>query len=405
MPLNTLDIKNAKPADRPYKKADGQGLTLLVQPDGGRFWRFRYRHAGKEQMLSFGQWPDVSLAEARQLREEARAKLRAGINPGAFRKQARAQAMVSAGNTFRAVAEEWLEMHRADWRVSHMTRVESQLKNDILPAIGERPIADISPAEVLAIAKKIEKRDALDQARRALQRMTAIFGLAVRTLRCDGNPARELTGVIKNRKVQHHAALTLDQLPDFLQRLDALTAGDETKAAMEMLILTAGRSGEVRGMCWSEIELEAKLWRVPAVRMKMDTDHLVPLSSQALAVLERMRPLTGTGTLVFPSPSRPRTPLTANALLMALRRMGYQTGEITMHGFRATFSTTMNELGYNPDWIERALAHVPGDKIRAAYHRAQYLEERHQLLKAWADLIDSKRSGATVTPIRRKARR
>ena len=398
-------IKNAKPSERAYKMADGHGLTLLVQPDGGKFWRFRYRHAGKEQMLSFGQWPAVSLAEARQLREEARAKIRAGISPAAFRKQAKAQALASAGNTFRAVAEEWLAMHRADWRVSHMTRVESQLNRDILPAIGDRPIADVTPAEVLAIARKIEKRDALDQARRALQRMTAVFALAVRSLRCDKNPARELIGVIRNRKVTHHAALTLDQLPDFLQRLEAVSAGPETKAAMEMLILTASRSGEVRGMCWSEVELDAKLWRVPAVRMKMDSDHLVPLSSQALAVLERMRPLTGTGTLVFPSPSRQRTPLTANALLMALRRMGYQTGEITMHGFRATFSTTMNELGYNPDVIERALAHVPGDKIRAAYHRAQYLDERRQLLQAWADLIDSKRSGATVTPIRRKARR
>lgn len=403
--LTVPAIKNAKPADRPYKKADGQGLTLLVQPDGKKFWRMRYRFAGKEQMLSFGEWPHVSLAEARELRQKARDKMRAGINPGAARKQDKAKAIVSAGNTFRAVATEWLDMHRADWRESHMTRVESQLKNDVLPAIGDRPIADITPAEVLAIARKIEKRDALDQARRALQRMTAIFGLAVRTLRCESNPARELIGVIKNRKVQHHAALALDQLPNFLERLDALNAGEETKAAMQMLILTASRSGEVRGMCWSEIELDAKLWRVPAARMKMDSDHLVPLSSQALAVLVRMRPLTGDGALVFPSPSRPRAPLTANALLMALRRMGYQTGDITMHGFRATFSTTMNELGYNPDVIERALAHVPGDKIRAAYHRAKYLEERHQLLQAWADLIDSKRSGAKVTPIRRTARR
>lgn len=403
--LKLPQIKNAKPADRPYKVADGQGLTLLVQPDGGKFWRFRYRHAGKEQMLSFGQWPDVSLAEARQLREEARARLRAGINPGALRKKTKANAQFAAANTFRAVAAEWLEKHRAEWRVSHMTRVESQLANDILPSIGDRPVSDITPAEVLAIAKTIEKRDALDQARRALQRMTAVFALAVRTLRCESNPARELTGVIKNRKVQHHAALTLDQLPDFLTRLEALNANPETKAAIELALLTAARSGEVRGMCWAEVELEAKLWRVPAARMKMDTDHLVPLSSHALAILERMRSLTGNGVLVFPSPSRPRTPMTANALLMALRRMGYQAGEITIHGFRATFSTTMNELGYNPDVIERALAHVPGDKIRAAYHRAQYLDERRVLLQSWADLVDSKRAGANVTPLRRKARR
>lgn len=405
MPLNPLAIKNAKPADRPYKKADGHGLTLLIQPDGKKFWRFRYRFAGKEQMLSFGEFPEVSLKDARDKRDEARAKIKAGTNPGALRKQAKALAVESAENTFRKFANKWLEKYRQAWRASHFTRVKSQLESDILPTIGDRPIADITPDEVLAIAKKIEDRGAYDQARRALQRMTSIFAFAFRSDRFKLNPARDLAGDIKNRKVKHHAALALDQLPDFLQRLEALKAGEETKAAMEMLILTAARSGEVRGMCWSEIELDAKLWRVPAVRMKMDADHLVPLSSQALAVLERMRPLTGSGTLVFPSPSRPRTPLTANALLMALRRMGYQTGEITMHGMRATFSTTMNELGWNPDVIERALAHVPGDKVRAAYHRAQYLEERHQLLQAWADLIESKRSGAKVTPIRRKARR
>ena len=177
--LKIPQVQNAKPAERPYKVADGAGMSLLVQPDGGKFWRFRYRYAGKEQMLSFGQWPDVSLADARALREEARAKLRAGVNPGALRKQLKAEAHIASGNTFRAVAEEWLDIHRATWRESHMTRVESQFKNDILPSIGDRPIRDVSPAEVLAIAKRIEKRDALDMAKRALQRMTAVFALAV----------------------------------------------------------------------------------------------------------------------------------------------------------------------------------------------------------------------------------
>lgn len=404
--LNVLQITGFGPKERAYKKADGGGLSLLIQPDGGKFWRWRYRYADKEQMLSLGRWPDVSLADARVLREEARAKLRAGVNPAAQRKQIKAQARIAAGNTFRAVAEEWLAIHRATWRVSHLSRVEAQFANDIFPSIGDRPVSDVSPAEVLAIAKRIEKRDALDMARRALQRMTAVFALAVRTLRAETNPARELTGVIRTKKVQHHPALKLDQMPEFLRRLDAVITYPVTKAALELLVYTASRSGEIRGMRWSEIDFSASLWTVPAARMKMDIDHLVPLSSQALAVLERMRPLTSDGELVFPSPSKPKQPMTANALLMVLRRMGYTTGEITIHGFRATFSTTMNELGHEPDVIERALAHVAADQIRAAYHRAAYLDERRDLLESWANLVDSKRAGAeNVIPIRRRARR
>jgi integrase len=401
--LTLPQIKNAKPLSKPYKKADGLGLTLLVQPDGGKFWRFRYRHAGKEQMLSLGQWPQVSLAEARQLRDDARVRLRAGVNPGAVRKQNKAQAAVAAANTFRAVAAEWIELNRGKWREVHIVRVQSQLDRDILPALGDRPIGDISPAEVLAVAKRVEARDAIDQAKRCLQRMTSIFALGVRSLRCETNPARELAGVIKTRRVQHRPALPFDQLPDYLDRLDKVNAGPETKGAMEMLLLTATRSGEARGMRWDEIDEKAALWRIPAERMKMHSEHLVPLSRQALVILERMRPLTGNNDLVFPSPAKHNEPLHANALLMALRRMGYQTGDITAHGFRATFSTTMNELGHNPDVIERALVHVPKDKIRAAYHRSQYLNERRVLLQTWADMIDAKRDGVNVVPIRRRA--
>ncbi|GLQ45651.1 integrase [Dyella lipolytica] len=402
--LTVPQIKNAPLKAKPYKKADGLGLTLLVQPDGGKFWRFRYRYAGKEQMLSLGAWPDVSLAEARQLRDEARARLRTGVNPASLRKQVKAQAVVAAANTFRAVAAEWIELHRGSWRPSHTTRVQSQLDRDILPALGDRPIGEISPHEVLVVAKQVEARDALDQAKRCLQRMTAIFALGVRSLRCDSNPARELAGVIKTRRVKHHAALPFDQVPDYLDSLEKVGAGPEARGAMELLILTAARSGEVRGMRWPEVDMRADLWRIPGERTKTGMEHLVPLSRQAMAVLERAQSLSGGGELVFPSPSKPKEPLTANALLMIVRRMGYQPGEVTPHGFRATFSTTMNELGHNPDVIERVLAHVPADKIRAAYHRAQYLEERRVLLQTWADMIDGNRSGANVVPLRRRAK-
>ncbi|WP_233842186.1 tyrosine-type recombinase/integrase [Dyella sp. 2HG41-7] len=399
--LTLPQIRNSKPQSKPYKKADGLGLTLLVQPDGSKLWRFRYRFAGKEQMLSLGQWPEVSLAEAREARDDARMQLRGGLNPGAVRKQTKAQAKVAAANSFRAVAEEWIELNRGKWRATHVVRVQSQLDRDILPSLGDRPISNISPAEVLAVAKRVEGRDALDQAKRCLQRVASIFALGVRTLRCETNPARELVGVIRTRKVQHRAALTFDQLPDYLERLENVGAGAETKGALEFLLLTATRSGETRGMRWSEVDMVKDLWRIPGDRTKTGMEHLVPLSRQAKAILERMQPLTGDGELVFPSPVKKNEPLHANALLAALRRMGYETGDITAHGFRATFSTTLNELGHNPDVIERALAHVPKDKIRAAYHRSQYLEERRVLLQAWADMIDAKRTGANVVPIRR----
>lgn len=402
--LTIPTIKNAEPKSKPYKKTDGFGLVLLVQPNGAKLWRFRYRFAGNEQMLSFGQWPQVSLAEARDQRDKARAQLRSGINPGAARKQAKVQAAETAKNTFRALAADWIELNRGEWRESHVIRVQSQLDRDILPALGDRPISDISAAEVLAVAKRVEGRDALDQAKRCLRRMTSIFALGVKSSRCDRNPARELAGVIKSRKVQHRPALSFDQLPDYLRRLEEVGAGPETKGALELILLTATRSGEVRGMRWSEVEWEKDLWRIPGERTKTGMEHLVPLSRQAMAVLERAQALSGAGELVFPSPIKRNEPLHANALLAVLRRMGYKTGDITVHGFRATFSTTLNEQGHNPDVIERALAHVPRDKVRSAYHRSQYLAERRVLLQTWADMIDAKRNGADVVPFRRRAK-
>jgi integrase len=404
--LSQLEIKNKLvPKDKPYIKADGGGLALLVQPNGAKLWRLRYRFAGKAQMLSLGSWPEVSLADARAERDRAKASLRAGINPSSVRKEVKARAVVAAASTFRALAVEWIDQHREVWAAAHLQRVQSQLDRDILPSLGNRPISEITPAEVLAMVKRVEGRGSLSMAKRCLDRTTDVFALGVRTLRCPSNPARDLVGVLKTRKVTHHAALSFDQLPTFYERLEALSAGPELKGAMEMAILTATRSGEARGMRWDELDLNAKapLWRIPAERMKMANEHLVPLSRQAVAILERMRPLSGDGALVFPSPSKPKEPLTANALLMALWRMGYAKGEITMHGFRATFSTTLNELGHNPDVIERALAHLPADKVRAAYHRAQYLDERRKLLQAWADMIDGKRAGGGVVPIRRRA--
>ena len=394
-------VKNAKPG----KHADGNGLTLLVTTTGAKLWRFRYRYGGKENMLSLGQFPEVSIAEARNRRDEARAKLRNGINPSAAKREARAARIVSARNSFAAVAAEWIEKNRNQWIPSHVVRVESSLKRDILPSLGDRPIAEITAAEILAVLKRVEKRDALDQAKRVLQRITSIFALGVATLRCPSNPARELRGAMKKQpRVKHRASLPLDKLPDYLKRRDKLSADPVTIAALKLVMLTCVRVRELLEVPWTEFNLDGAEWRIPAERMKMHREHVVPLSRQAVEVLRGLHKVTGRCELVFASPFDQRQPLSGNSLLMALRRMGYPAGKITIHGFRSTFSTWANETGYDFDVIEKTLAHVERNAVRAAYNSAQYIEKRRKLLQDWADMIDAKREGANIIPIHRKAK-
>lgn len=401
--LTLPKVRNAQPHEHSYKLADGLGLTLLVESSGAKLWRFRYRYGGRENMISFGRWPEVSIADARRLRDEARMKLRDGINPSAARRQARLEREVSSGNTFAAVATDWIEANRNEWMPSHVERVQSSLDRDILPALGARPIADISAAEVLAVVKRVEKRDALDQAKRVLQRLTGIFALGVSSLRCPVNPARELRGALKKApKVKHRASLKLEELPKYLERFDELSADPSTKAGLELSMLTVVRVSELLGAPWAEFDLDAALWRIPAERMKMAREHLVPLSTQAVAVLRQLHTRTERTGLVFPSPSNPRRPLSGNALLLSLRRMGYPAGSLTVHGFRSTFSTWAHESGFDSEVIEVQLSHVDRNNVRAAYNNAQYMEKRRLLLQAWADTIDAKRAGANVVPIKRK---
>lgn len=399
-------VKNAKPRGKPYKLADGMGLSLLVEPTGAKLWRFRFRYGGKESMVSFGAWPEVSIADAREQRDDARRQLREGINPSAARKLARVEREVAGANTFRAVAADWIEANRNQWIESHVERVQASLDRDILPALGDRPIADITAAEVLAVVRKIEKRDALDQAKRALQRMTSIFALGVSSLRCPVNPARELGGALKKApKVKHRASLALDALPEYFKRFAELQADAATRAALALLPLTVVRVSELVNAPWSEFDLDAGLWIIPAERMKMAREHRVPLSRQAVDLLRTIRPNDPKpGALVFPSPSNPKRPLSINAPLVALRRMGYAAGELTLHGWRSTFSTWAYESGYDGNVIEITLAHVDKNAVRAAYNNAQYMDKRRQLLQDWAHTLDAKREGAKVIPIRRRKR-
>ena len=384
------------------KHFDGGGLYLEVSAAGGRYWRLKYRHGGKEKRLSFGVYPEVSLKTARERQTKARAILARGDDPAAAKRDAVAQAQREAAVTFDAVAREWLGHQSGRWTADTLDAIRKSLEAAVLPKIGARPMAHIRPREVMDIVKGIDARGAGETAGRVLQRVKAVFRYAVVHDRIESNPMLDLkpSELLKPRQVRHRAALVDKDLPAFLAMLDAYQGDPTTKAALRLLMLTAVRPGELRGARWAEIDTAAAEWRIPAERMKMKAPHVVPLSPAALAVLAGMKPISGAGELVFPSPFYPGKTLSENTLNSALARMGYK-GEHTAHGFRALFSTVANECGHDGDVIERQLAHVERNDVRAAYHRATYLKDRARLMTWWADYLEG-RKGGRVVPIGRK---
>lgn len=402
MPLTDTAVRQARPKEKAYKLADGGGLFLLVQPNGAKYWRWKYRFAGKEKLLALGVYPEISLKEARSRRDKARKLLDSGTDPTAHRRAEKRRQKVLAANSFEAIAREWHEHQRGRWTATHADRVLDSLEKDLFPSLGLRPIAEITPAEVLDVVRAVERRDALDVAHRVLQRAAAVFRYAIQTSRAEVNPATELRGALKTRATVHRAALTADELPEFLEKLDAYDGEALTRLGLSLVVLTFVRSRELREARWEEIDFDDALWRIPAARMKMRRDHLVPLSTQAIEVLEQIRLLTGRFDLVFPGRSNITKPMSENTLLYAMYRMGYHQ-RATVHGFRATASTILNEQGWPPDVIERQLAHAERNKVRAAYHRSEYLAERTKMMQAWADYLDGVKSGAEIVPIRRPA--
>lgn len=403
MPLTNASVKAAKPRSKPYKLADAQGLYLMVSPTGARYWRLKYRYGGKEKLLALGVFPEISLSDARDAKETARSLLRAGTDPGTQRKADRARAAQSASNAFEAVAREWVEKRGGIWKRSHAARVLGSLEANVFPALGAKPVHEISAREMLDVLRTIERRDALDVASRVAQRCSNVFRYAIQTDRATMNPAAELRGALKTRKVVHRPALARSELPAFFTKLKGYDGRPETLLAIRLLMLTFVRPGELRGAQWEEFDFERAEWRLPPERMKMGEEHIVPLSDQALAVLEELKPITGWGPLLFPGISDPRKPISANTILFALYRMGYHK-RATSHGFRALASTCLNELGWRPDVIERQLAHAERNKVRAAYNRAQFLEERRKMMQAWADFLETEERGTKVAPIRRARR-
>ncbi len=391
--LTAVQVRNAKPKSKPYKLIDGHGMFLHIAKSGKKTWRYRYRVVGKESTFVIGEYPQISLEQARAARTAAREQVKEGINPSRYRREKK-QTIIKEEeaardiqkNTFEFIALEWIEQQRERWSREHANAVLATLKADAFPSIGSMPIDTIIPPMVLQVVRNIENRGAFEIAHKVLQRINAVFRYSVQTGRITYNPAADMKGVLKNRKVIHRAALTQKDLPEFLQTLARGDIHNITRLALQFTILTAARSGETRGATWNEMDLEEKLWKIPGKRMKMDSSHIVPLSKQAVAVVERIGKLYGKNGLVFPGVRDNSKQLSENTMLYALYRIGYHS-RATVHGFRATFSTIANESGFDGDVIEKALAHEERNRVRAAYHRSEYLEQRRELMQWWADLL------------------
>ena len=388
MSLSEAKVRNAKPRSKPFKIADGEGLFLFVTPSGGKYWRMKYFFRGKEKLLSLGVYPEVSLAEAREQRTQSRKALAAGNDPGVVKRESKRLAELQATNRFEDVARDWLEKRRHEWVSSTLRVKKIYLEKYLLPKLGSKPITVIAAPEVLEMLRVIEGRGTLDTARRVSQMCGQIFMFGIATGKVERNPVPDLRGALKTPVVKHHAYLKAKELPDFLKKMDAYDGKLLTKLALRLLLLTFVRTNELRGALWDEIDWEPALWRIPAERMKANAAHIVPLSKQAIDILHELQKFSGNGNYVFPNERKPSTFMSENTMLYALYRMGYHS-RATGHGFRSTASTILNEHGFQPDVIERQLAHGERNKVRAAYNHAQYLPERRKMMQWWADYLDS----------------
>lgn len=402
--LTDTAVRQARPQLRPFNLYDTLGLYLTVAPTGAKWWRLKYRFGGKEHRMGLGAYPEVSVKEARIQRDDARALLRAGRDPGHERRVTRHLAQVSAGNTFEAVANLWLEEQRA--RLSEATFVKNRwLLQQVLPDLGARPITEIKAPDVLAALNRVRARGRHDTARRARQCISQVFGFAIESHRAEHNPAAELRRTVQAPRPRSRPAVTTPkEIGHLLRAIRAYNGQPTTLAALQLAPLVFVRPGELRHAEWSEFDLEAAEWRIPAQKMKMREEHTVPLSRQAVSILRALRQITGHGRYCFPSLRSPLRPMSENTLNAALRGLGFDKDTMTAHGFRAMAATRLNELGWPPDVIERQLAHTERNKVRAAYNRAQYLAQRRKMMQAWADDLDMLTAGEAQREIRRKRR-
>lgn len=399
-PLTDSAIKVAKPKDKPYKLTDGQGLYLEVMPNGSRLWRLKYRHANKEKRLALGAYPTVTLQKARQRRQEARQQLSEGIDPGEQKKAAR-QAQKVEGLTFETLAREWYTYNAPRWAESTAYKAKLYLENDLIPVIGSRPVTSITRPDLVELVRKVEARGTLNAAGKIRQWLHQIFRYGLAKGAIETNPATDLDVVAAPSKAaRHHPHVPFAELPDLLERLEATRLNQLTRWAIRLLILTGVRPGELRAAPWAEFNLDTAIWTIPKERMKARRPHLVPLPSQAVVILRQLQEVTGRYALLFPGQQSADRPMSENTINKALGLMGYKNRQ-TGHGFRHLLSTELNGRGYNRDWIERQLAHGDKDEIRDTYNHATYLEQRREMMQAWADSIEVLCAGGNVVNIRR----
>ena len=407
MALTDVVVRQAKPGPKPYKLADSAGLYLLVTPAGGKLWRLKYRVAGKEKLMAFGAYPEVSLADARKRRDDARTQIAASKDPSREKRRAKIQQQAAAMNTFAIISAEYCAKRRTDgeggWSPATAKRSEYLLSR-LNAALGSLPIGEIEPADILAAVRRIESKGTVESARRTLQLAGMVFRYAVATARLTSDPTRDLRGALATPKVTHYAAiLEPAKVGELLRAIDGYESLGLTRLALQLAPHVFVRPGELRHARWGEVDLDAALWTIPAEKTKMRKDQRIPLSRQAMAILRELHAITGPAGYLFPSVRTRARPMSENTLNAGLRRLGYASDEMTAHGFRAMASTLLNESGkWHPDAIERALAHGDADKVRAAYHRGAHWTERVEMAQWWSDHLDTLRKGAEIVPFRER---
>jgi integrase len=391
MPLTVTAVRAAKPQEKPYRLTDEKGLRLDVSPSGGKYWRFKYRFLGKEKLLALGVFPAVSLADARDARDDARKLLAKDIDPGEQKKIVKRAALVAAANSFEAVALEWLDKSKVKWTPRYATVVENRIRGDLFPAMGKRPIAQITAQELLAVLRKMEARGVRETTHRARQDSSHIFRYAIATGKAERDVAADVKGALKPVVTAHHPSITDPEgIGALIRAIEGYEGSFITKSALLLAPRVFVRPGELRKAEWEEFDLDGAEWRIPAAKMKMRAVHIVPLSTQAVAILRALHDVTGPKGYVFPGVRGRGRPMSENTINAALRRLGYASDEMTGHGFRSLASTILNEQGYNRDAIERQLAHSERNDVRAAYNYAEFLPERRKMMQEFSAWLDGK---------------
>lgn len=386
MALTDIQIRRAKPQEKPYTLSDGLGLALLINPDGSKGWRFRYRFNGKAKLMSFGSYSLVSLAEAREKRDIARKQVANDIDPVEERKAQKLAKQLSAENSFEAISREW-HTNKADrWTVAYRHEIIKTFEQDVFPFIGNRPISEIKPLELLEVLRRIEKRGALEKTRKVRQRCGEVFRYAIITGRAEYNPAPDLSIALAVPKQKNHPFLSAEELPYFVRDLEAYTGSIITKNATKIVMLTGVRTQEMRFAKWDEVDLEKGIWEIPAERMKMRRSHIVPLSTQVIYLFKQLSPITGHYPYIFIGRNNRTKPISKESVSQVIELLGYK-GRATGHGFRHTMSTILHEEGFDSTWIEMQLAHVDKNKIRGIYNHAHYYEDRKKMMQWYSDFL------------------